>query len=329
MERLVFDPGATDQDTSFARLLRPLDEGRFFKEHWDAQPFFADGGGRSRFDVVMNHSDFVSALFNAKLGSPNLRYLQKSLGDRQESLDFFLRKKANWTEPQSLGQLAEQLPGGTLVFVAIENAVPSAKSYCRSLFADLKCQMSINAYFSAGRDASAFDAHFDSQDVFILQLEGEKEWRLWERERVPNAISGFPDAKSIPQPQLPADESVILTAGDLLYVPRGMWHWPRSLDNHPSLHLTLTLVMPKPIDVIHWLTELMSEEEDFRSALPFSQHQDGAAVIGESLERVMAFLSQKLAAPEAKTMATAYMMRESARSVMQKTSSAVGEDKEL
>lgn len=308
-------------------LLLPLTPKDFFRDHWDRAAVFIDGAA-GRFDPIVRGDDFAHAIFAAKLGDHHIRFLNKAIGGREDSLDYFLRKKAAWTGPQSLSQLAQELHKGTLVYVGIEDAVPSAKNFCRSLLPDLKCQMCINAYFSAGQDASAFDAHFDPQDVFILQLEGEKEWQLWERERVCNPISGYPVNKSVPQPSLPADQSIVMTPGDLLYVPRGMWHWPRSLGDTPSLHLTLTLVAPKPMDVIQWLTQMLSNEPDLRSALPVTKHQDNAQHMTQSLDQAINFLFEKLTSPQAKTMAVAYMMQQVIKSVMP-GSSAKGDGENL
>lgn len=320
METFLFDKDAAGHPSGLGALIDPVGVDSFFEHYWDLLPMAVQGSGHGRFAAVMTDHDFVNALFDAKLGNPSLRYLRKTLGDRQESLDHFLRKKAGWTSSPSLAELAADLRGGTTIYVGIEAAVPSVKSFCRALFSDFQCQMSVNAYFSAGRDASAFDAHFDPQDVFVLQLDGEKEWRLWERERVPNPISGFPDHTTVPSPELPADHTVLMEAGDLLYLPRGTWHWPRSLDDKPSLHLTLTVVMPKPVDIMQWLIHLMTEEDEFRAALPFSRHQKRPADLAESLDKAIAFLSQKLASPDAKSMAAAYMLRNAAKTVVSEAS---------
>ena len=312
MKKFILDRGEAELGSPLSFLFSPISPEEFFREHWDRSPIFVDGPA-GRFDSIMHQHDFVAALFDAKLGSPNLRYLQKSIGNRAESLDYFLRKKAAWKKPQQMEQLACDLHKGTIVYVAIESAVASIAAFCRSLLPDFKCPISINAYFSAGLDASAFDAHFDPQDTFILQLEGEKEWRLWESDRVPNPISGYPDPKSITPPALPADETILMTPGDLLYVPRGTWHWPRSIDDKPSLHLTLTIVMPRPVDILLWLTQEMSKEPDFRAALPFSKHQQGASDIRDALDQAMAYISSKLASPQAAAMATAHMLRTAMR----------------
>jgi ribosomal protein L16 Arg81 hydroxylase len=328
IKKFICESAAAEQASPLSSLLTPMQAPEFFSAYWDRSPIFVEGPA-GRFDGIMHERDFVSALYDAKLSSPNLRYLQKSLGNRAKSLDYFLQKKATWTEPQQIGKLASELHKGTIVYVAIESAVASVAAFCKSLLPDFKSQISINAYLSAGLDASAFDAHFDPQDTFILQLEGKKEWRLWERERVANPISGYPVQGSIPQPSLPAAETILMTPGDLLYIPRGTWHWPRSLDDEPSLHLTLTIVMPRPVDILLWLTEEMSKEPEFRAALPFSRHQHGAADIRTAVNEAMAYISRKLASPEAAALAAAHMLREAMRATAQEGPKVDEKDKDL
>jgi hypothetical protein len=315
VRRLRTDTAVDAAAPSLAVLLQPLGIDAFFADHWDSEPVHVTGPA-GRFDAVMRAQDFERALHETKLSSPGLRFLNKAIGNRTESLDWFLRKKAAWTEPRTLSQLAIDLNKGTLVHVAIENAALSVRSFCQALFNDFRCPLSVNAYFSAGLDASAFDAHFDPQDTFILQLEGEKEWRLWERERATNPISGYPDPKAVPQPDLPADETILMTPGDLLYVPRGMWHWPRSLSDAPSLHLTLTVVMPRPVDVVQWLIEELSNDPAMRAALPMSPHQHGGSGPKPAITAALTAIAQKAASPFAANMAVAYMLRDATRTVM-------------
>lgn len=292
--------------SAISKLIDPVAPENFFQDYWD-QEMLSISGTAGRFDDILTGDNFCDALFDAKLGDKRLKYIQKTIGNRDASQDFFLRQKATWQDRKSLSELASLLHSGTLVFDSVQNVMPSAKIWCRELFAEFSCQITINAYFSAGPNASAFDAHFDQQDVFILQLEGEKEWRLWERDRVVNPIPGYPETKALTPPYLPADETILLTPGDLLYVPRGTWHWPRSLDDNPSLHLTLTLVMPKPTDIVGWLGQVLGEELDARSSLPFSRYQREEPMDNMSLERAIALLAQKLSSPDAKRLATAYM----------------------
>jgi hypothetical protein len=100
-----------------------------------------------------------------------------------------------------------------------------------------------NVYWSANAatTASGFRPHWDSQDVFVLQLQGAKSWQVFGH-----------GGKELPfEADKPADwprehggqdaiMDVTLRAGDVLYVPRGYTHSVRPLPGEPSLHVSLT-----------------------------------------------------------------------------------------
>lgn len=306
--------GASDGASAFSQLISPLTPKRFFADDWDTQCVHI-AGDAGRFDTVLSATDFCNAMFTAELDDRRVRYLQKSLGNKHQSQSAFLKKKIGWDNPPTLGLLANQFRTGTFVFDLIDNRVPSLKAWCRRLYPDVSSRISANAYFSAGRDASAFDAHFDEQDVFILQLEGEKEWQLWTGKRVPNPSAGHPQGHDEDPPTLPADEIVTLTAGDVLYVPRGTWHWPRSLDDTPSLHLTVALVMPQPADVLRWLKEQVYDDAEMRAGLPLSPHQDSDLARTEMLDAVFAKLELLISDPRRRERALAYLTAENIRTL--------------
>lgn len=108
----------------------------------------------------------------------------------------------------------------------------------------------VNAYLSpAGR---GFGLHFDTQSVFILQLEGEKHWLYGAGPAVafpPEGMDALPDAgrqrfreryPAIPlaEPQAGEWHQCLLRPGDVLYLPPGTWHQGTAGDY--SLALTLT-----------------------------------------------------------------------------------------
>ncbi|GAB5364627.1 hypothetical protein AAMO2058_000986000 [Amorphochlora amoebiformis] len=97
-----------------------------------------------------------------------------------------------------------------------------------------------NAYLTPS-GTQGFAPHFDDVDVYILQLEGRKRWRLYPP-RSPNDIlprfsSENLDPEELPEPIL----DTVLNPGDLLYAPRGTIHQAVALPGGPpSLHLTLS-----------------------------------------------------------------------------------------
>jgi hypothetical protein len=109
----------------------------------------------------------------------------------------------------------------------------------------------VNCYITFGT-ASALTAHYDHQDVLIVQVHGAKRWRGY---GIPVAypLSGFP-----PKPQQivygdPVWEELI-EPGDVLYVPRGEAHDAVG-EVKPSVHLTIGITPPTGIDLVNWMAE--------------------------------------------------------------------------
>lgn len=85
---------------------------------------------------------------------------------------------------------------------------------------------------------TAFGAHKDLYSNFLFQLGGQKRFRLWKAEvfeRRPEFIHGVPSDEI-------EDDSVSfdMTAGDLLYMPSGYYHFAEA-GNELSIHVSLVL----------------------------------------------------------------------------------------
>jgi bifunctional lysine-specific demethylase and histidyl-hydroxylase NO66 len=163
---------------------------------------------------------------------------------------------------------------GTLDVAAIHRAVADKQSLlltkvhrlhrptgllCRQITADfrsagivLRKPIRANAYFTPPR-SQGFAPHYDDHDVLVLQLSGDKLWRIhgeaanWPRKPMLDAL---PPGALNPKPQ-----EVILRAGDVFYLPRGFVHEALAQDS-ASLHLTLSVQAATWSDVFERLIEL-------------------------------------------------------------------------
>ena len=97
----------------------------------------------------------------------------------------------------------------------------------------------VNAYLSPP-GTKGLELHFDYHDVFVVQLDGSKRWRIWEpldRTRLP--VRGGPEIRRPTLAELGAPAlDIELRSGDCLYLPRGFPHAAESLDD-ASAHLTV------------------------------------------------------------------------------------------
>ena len=100
--------------------------------------------------------------------------------------------------------------------------------------------MQANAYVTPPQN-QGFSAHYDVHDVFVLQIAGEKRWRI----HPPVLVSPLRDqpwndrkADVEKRAEEPALIEAVLTPGDCLYLPRGYLHAATALGG-VSTHLTL------------------------------------------------------------------------------------------
>ncbi len=110
-----------------------------------------------------------------------------------------------------------------------------------------------------------FKCHYDTHEVFILQVDGCKQWHIF-ADTVKYPLKEEKSSAHCP-PESEPYLSCILEPGDVLYIPRGHWHYAKTVDQ-PSLHLTLGVHCLTGIDFLQWLTKQLKEEQEWRTNLP-------------------------------------------------------------
>ncbi|RNF26376.1 lysine-specific demethylase NO66 [Trypanosoma conorhini] len=101
------------------------------------------------------------------------------------------------------------------------------------------CFCGLNSYWTPA-NSQGFAPHYDDVDVFLLQLEGEKEWRLYDPPATVDVLSRHSSEDYAPE-QLPKPKQTLrLVAGDVLYMPRGTVHQGRTYSHAHSLHVTFS-----------------------------------------------------------------------------------------
>jgi hypothetical protein len=89
-------------------------------------------------------------------------------------------------------------------------------------------------------ESQGYPPHFDDVEIFVVQLEGKKRWRLYDRPDVANNPKAN-ITKEFKEDQLgPPTHDFVLCPGDVLYFPRGTIHQAISCAGSHSLHLTFS-----------------------------------------------------------------------------------------
>jgi quercetin dioxygenase-like cupin family protein len=138
----------------------------------------------------------------------------------------------------------------------------------------------VNAYVTPPQ-AQGFASHYDTHDVFVLQVAGRKQWRVHE----PVLASPLTDEpwetvrdQIAARAEQPPVVDAVLQPGDCLYLPRGFLHSAVAL-GETSVHLTFGVHAAREGDVVRAVTTAVQRR--WRRSLPVGW--DPASAEGRSL----------------------------------------------
>jgi hypothetical protein len=264
-ERVSADPPALD----LRALLAPIPREAFFEQYWETQPLLVTRQDPAYFGELLSLADLDWVIYCTR---PKFPSPCEADGCHPNAAKTFLRGQdpLKWTPeaPQELdlSDLAEAYRGGRTVIVnGMERRWPAVARLCCNLQADLHHPVGANLYLTPP-GSQGFPAHCDTHDVFIVQVEGAKHWRVYgSPERLPLAGTG----RICPRDTLGRPEmDFTLQAGDVLYVPRGFLHEACTTACH-SLHLTLGIYGYRWADLLAEAVHAAAEHEPrLRKLLP-------------------------------------------------------------
>ena len=180
--------------------------------------------------------------------------------------------------------------GATLVLNDIDQLTPELSAFARSMEAALGGKVQANLYLSSKRK-QGFRAHFDFHDVFASHVMGEKTWTVFkgvaEHPIVHPMFEGWPQERH-EQAKGELWREVRLRPGDLLYLPRGQYHYALA-DDGPCAHIAWGVTYPIGMDVVSYGFERMVGEAVGRANLPRERAalQARLAEIGQAIARTL------------------------------------------
>ncbi|WP_329010843.1 cupin-like domain-containing protein [Micromonospora rifamycinica] len=191
--------------------------------------------------------------------------------------------------------------GATLVLQGLHRLWPALIDFTRDLGTALTQPLQVNAYLTPP-GSQGFATHYDTHDVFVLQVDGRKHWRIHPPvltdplEKQPwggraDEVSATADG--------PAALDVVLEPGDALYLPRGWLHSAQAQESR-SLHLTVGIRALTRYALVEELLALAAEDSRLRAGLPFGTDvADPDAIEPELAETVEALRDWLLSADPA------------------------------
>jgi hypothetical protein len=257
-------------------LLRPIEPDAFFRDTWEKQPLAVRRGepGFYRGLFSLREVDNVIAFSRPKFlepadfkpGPPAAHnFVQGNLADDQP----YPREIY-----PGVTEVHQAFAGGkTVIITNLEHRVGAVAAMVRNLEAYFGCHVHANMYLTP-KGAQGFKAHYDTHDVFVLQIEGSKHWRFYAPgPDLPLVDDPTPVARDRLGP--PTLEATV-QAGDLLYMPRGHIH-EAFTSEVLSMHLTVGVKVFRWVDLLsRALARVSARDVAFRQALPTGTLTAGA-----------------------------------------------------
>jgi hypothetical protein len=230
-------------------------------------------GPRARFHELVDWDVVNNILSTHRLETPRVRLLKQGqlvpIRNYTKTIELRDREPYRQISPDSF--LRELRGGATLAIERLDHAHHPLRRFAQGLETELRASVFVNAVAS-WRALPGFDLHWDTQDVFVLQIAGRKHWKIFEPTRPWPLLHDV--AETAPPDESPVAEFDI-TQGDVLYVPHGWWHSVSTVDDEPSLHLAVGVTAPNGIDFITQMLNQARAFDIFRAPIPvFGSDED-------------------------------------------------------
>jgi ribosomal protein L16 Arg81 hydroxylase len=248
-------------------LINPTTTAAFFNEYWEQNPLVISRRRSDYFSSVLSLDDVDRAITSLNLTYPSITLKNADKGVRPA--DYTTRNGS--LDVAAVYQLFSE--GSTIVLAFLDNVLPRLTSICRGLERELNFPVQANAYLTPAR-AQGAKYHYDTHDVFVLQVIGSKHWTMYGTPlQLPLANQDFDSGT---HERGASTMEFELEPGDVAYIPRGLVHDARS-SKELSLHITVGILCYRWADLLlEWVADASLNDPAFRKSLPPGFAREGS-----------------------------------------------------
>lgn len=185
---------------SLANLLQPYNVKDFLARNWTNKAVAIPSEGKKNFAHL-----FSWEKLNYILNFHELKYPDIRLAVAGKVLD----ESANENIIKSCRS------GATLIINEVHKLIPEIAQFAAELKSEFGYANQVNAYCS-WPEKQGFSSHYDTHEVFILQVDGIKQWYVFE-DTIKYPLKEQ-KSSSFPPPETAAYLSCTLHPGDVLYI---------------------------------------------------------------------------------------------------------------
>ncbi len=223
-----------------------ISRGDFFREYFEKEFYLAKGALTS---ADYSWADVNELLYMTEPGAPDTRLFNNGEVNESEYIETYFDLGVQRKRVIKRAFYETMASGGTLVMNRLEVKSSKIRRLCMSV-AELCGRKTIANGYVTKFGSGSFGKHWDTHDVFAVQLFGRKRWRLFKPTmELPTRNQTSKNVKET-CPVTPIFDA-ILEQGDILYVPRGWWHEVLPIGEE-TFHLAIGVHGPNLIDYATW-----------------------------------------------------------------------------
>jgi hypothetical protein len=263
--------------SALQQLLGQESQQAFFQTKWQLAPWF----GRTKSSLRLIDEREVQRFITSGLVEPSDIRIYRH-GSAVEPSDYCRRLGSReLIRPARVNALFRE--GSSVVLNSMHLRFHTLAQFSTDLGCELGQIVGVNGYYSPA-GSWAFARHYDTHDVFVLQIAGLKTWSVY------NPPIELPiehpklDRQNLTCTARPAFERV-LRPGDVLYLPRGWPHKAHTTED-VSLHLTIGIqVYTWFDDISNLIDQLASEQVLMRREAGSTSHEAILKLLAAHLSR--------------------------------------------
>ena len=204
----------------------------FFERYWERCPLLVED---ARWPKDLLTSEGIEDLISFRRHGTDIVLARTAFDGAAERATYSSRHS---TDAADIDQAWRD--GSTIIITGIHRRESHIALFIQELERAFQHAVGANLYFTPATN-QGFKTHVDDHDVFVLQLDGEKAWTVYDTDDEPRRTHAR-DAAAFPM-------QLVLKQGQALYIPKGYPHYAATLGS-ASTHLTVGLYPFKLNDLI-------------------------------------------------------------------------------
>lgn len=251
----------------FSKIIAPLSIEEFFERYHEKDMLHIKRNDESYYNNILTSKEISNYLDRQDIFYPSVRIVKN--GKEIPSAEYTMKQVAIGHHKKdgvvNTGKAFSLFNNGsTLVIQAGQRYFDNLSKCCLALSQKFNSPVQANLYITPDRSVG-FNPHWDTHDVFVLQISGTKTWKLYGFEKeLPTKSQKFVSAGYSKEPL----QTLQLLPGDFLYVPRGYVH-DAMADDGISAHITIGVLSYTWARLFNEVFPQLEEIKDFREAVPF------------------------------------------------------------